>query len=77
LLIQGPDEKLNVYFDYLEDDDKHWSVKEAEYCREKLFINIFDTDFQKKLQIAKRGKKVFQGVHSYDILANEMYFDDF
>ncbi len=71
------DEGLDNYFNTLDDHDRKWSIKEEENCREVIGMKIIDDANLEKLQTTKPGEKTLQGVHSYDILANPLYLDDF
>jgi len=83
------DEDIENYFVSLDDKDRNWSVEEDRYQTDKLGLQIL-TKHQKvamieserrKEQILNSGQRTqirtLQGCHSYDILANPLYFDDF
>jgi len=71
------DEDLENYFAVVDDHDKNWSVKEEENCRNVLNMRIMDEHTFNQFKTAKKGKGEMKGVHSYDILANPLYLDDF
>ena len=72
-------EDIDLYFDALDEDDRKWSIGEEQYSRDNLLTSQLMTDEQfERLQASvMTKKKTLQGVHSYDILANPLYFDDF
>jgi len=72
-------EDIDFYFDTLDEDDRKWSIGEEQYSRDNLLTSQLMTDEQfSRLQASIMTKrKTLQGVHSYDILANPLYFDDF
>jgi len=71
-------EEIDNYWASLDEEDRNWSMKEEEHARTLLTSQIL-TDAQfSRLKIVQMTKgKTLQGVHSYDILANPLYFDDF
>lgn len=71
------DEGLDNYFNTLDDNDRNWSLKEEENARNVLQMRILDDETMQKLSSTKLGKTHMAGTHSYDILANELYLDDF
>jgi len=71
------DEDLDNYFNTLDDHDRQWSIKEEENCRNVLNMKILTEYTLNKLKTTKMGASHMQGVHSYDILANPLYLDDF
>lgn len=71
------DEGLDNYFKTLDDHDRVWSIKEEENTRNVLGMNILLDETLEKLRSTKAGHRTLQGVHTYDILANPLYTDDF
>ena len=71
------DEDLDNYFNTLDDHDRQWSIKEEENCRQILKMCIITDEHLERLRTTQLGKGHMQGVHSYDILANPLYLDDF
>lgn len=71
------DEDIDLYFNCLDDEDKHWAIMEANNAKFTLKMDLFDQDYIMKVSKARQGKNSLKGVHSYDILANPLYFDDF
>ena len=71
------DEGLDNYFKTLDEHDKKWSEKEEENCREVIGIPLLLDETLEKIKNRQVGDKTMQGVHTYDILANYLYLDDF
>jgi len=71
------DEDLESYFRVIDIHDKNWSVKEEENCRNVLNMRILNDYTLSKFKGTETGTKTMKGVHSYDILANPLYLDDF
>jgi hypothetical protein len=71
------DEGLPNYFETIDDEDRNWSIKEEENAREVLGMHILDDDTLSKFRNTRIGKSHMKGTHCYDILANELYLDDF
>jgi hypothetical protein len=71
------DENLDNYFRALDDHDREWSIKEEENARKNLGLKTLDDETLHKLKTSRMGKDHLEGVHSYDILANPLYLDDF
>jgi hypothetical protein len=79
-------EGLKNYFESLEAEDVKWWIEEEIFNREKLVKRIFfnlkgfkvltDTEFE-KLKNVKPGNKCIVNTHSYEILANPQYIEDF
>ena len=71
-------EEIDNYWAALDDGDRKWSQKEEENARSLLTSKILtDSQYQRLQTVPKTKGKCLQGVHSYDILANPLYFDDF
>lgn len=47
------DEDIDLYFNCLDDEDKHWSIKEAENAKFTLKMDLFDQDFIMKVSKAR------------------------
>ena len=71
------DEDLDNYFNTLDDHDRNWSIKEEEYARSMLKIKVLHDKTLQKLKATTMGEGHMKGVHTYDILANPLYLDDF
>lgn len=71
------DEDLPNFFETLDDHDRQWTIKEEENCRSVIKMKIVDDETLEKYRTTKKGPLTLQGVHSYDILANILYVDDF
>lgn len=71
------DEGLANYFTTLDDHDRNWSIKEEENARNALKLKILTDETLDKLRNTTMGKDHLEGIHSYDILANPLYLDDF
>ena len=72
-------EDIDTYWNSLDEGDFKWTAMEAENTR-KLLIDEMMLDSAKKNLETERAapkEKSLQGVHSYDILANPLYLDDF
>jgi len=72
------DEEIDSYFKSLDTGDRKWSLKEEENCRKYGIKIIPDRSYEKlqKLPDHADGNHL-EGVHTYDILANPLYLDDF
>lgn len=72
------DEDIDNYWESLDDEDRKWSTKEEENSRNMLNMPLMTDKQWEQLQSRPMTKgKTLQGVHSYDILANPLYLDDF
>jgi len=71
------DENLDNYFNTLDDEDREWSLKEEQNAREVCGMKILLDETIMKLKTTTLGKNHMKGIHTYDILANELYLDDF
>jgi hypothetical protein len=71
------DEGLANYFTTLDEHDRNWSIKEEEYSRNSLKLKILHDDTLNKLKHTTIGDQHLEGIHTYDILANPLYLDDF
>lgn len=71
------DEDLDNYFNTIDEHDRNWSIKEEEYSRNSLGMNIMHEETLVKLKTKSISAKTIHGVHCYDILANPLYLDDF
>ena len=71
------DEGLANYFTTLDDHDRNWSIKEEENARNALKLAILSDSTLEKLRSTTMGKDHLEGIHTYDILANPLYLDDF
>ena len=72
------DEDLPNYFETLDDHDRNWSIKEEDNARTVLKMRILNDETLHRLKETRLvGDRSCQGVHSYDVLANILYIDDF
>jgi len=71
-------EDIDNYWASLDEEDHKWSLKEEENARDALKMKILtEEQFAKLKNRQMTSGKTLQGVHSYDILANPLYLDDF
>ena len=74
------DEEIDNYWKSLDANDRKWSLKEEENNREACGFTsgmLTDDQFEALKGSEQTNGKTLQGVHSYDILANPLYLDDF
>ena len=72
------DESIDNYWKSLDEEDRKWSTKEEENIRENLGSKILtDEQYNALKESTQTEGKTLQGTHSYDILANPLYLDDF
>ena len=71
------DEGLPNFYATLDEHDRAWSIKEEDNVRDVLMFKILTDEGFDKLKTTTQGEKTMQGTHSYDILANPLYLDDF
>jgi len=71
------DENLPNYFTTLDEHDRNWSIKEEENCNKLMNFEILNRETLDRLRSTKAFNQTLQGIHSYDILANILYVDDF
>ena len=72
-------ESIGEYWQCLDAEDRKWSLAEEANNRDPLRMKILTDEQYDRLQNSEMTKdgKTLQGVHSYDILANTLYLDDF
>lgn len=71
-------EDIDNYWAALDDEDRKWSMAEEENARQlPTSALLTDSQYERLINIQKTKGKTLQGVHSYDILANPLYLDDF
>ena len=71
-------EDIDNYWASLDEEDRKWSTREEENARNELKMHILtDAQFERLKTEPMTQGKTLQGVHSYDILANPLYLDDF
>lgn len=71
-------ETIDTYWASLDDGDRKWSIREEENARNlRTSMILTDSQFDRLNSFKKTTGKTLQGVHSYDILANPLYLDDF
>jgi len=72
------DEDIDNYWASLDDKDRVWATKEDEYATQQLGLQLLTVNQKKALASHEKTQgRTLQGCHSYDILANPLYFDDF
>lgn len=72
------DEDIDNYFASLDAKDREWAIKEDEYATSQLGLQIMTKRQKGALAASEMTQgRTLQGCHSYDILANPLYFDDF
>ena len=71
-------EDICSYWESLDEEDRKWSLREEENARNALKTKILtDTQFDRLKSSRMTSGATLQGTHSYDILANPLYLDDF
>ena len=71
-------EEIDNYWAALDSNDREWSQKEEENNRNLPISQLLTDEQYDRLNSTKpTDGKTLQGVHSYDILANPLYLDDF
>ena len=71
-------EEIDNYWASLDDEDRAWSRAEESYARERLAMPLLlDDQYEQLTTVEKTSGKTLQGTHSFDILANPLYLDDF
>ena len=71
-------EDIDNYWASLDEEDRKWSTKEEEHAKTLLTSQLLtDEQYQRLKSVPMTKGKTLQGVHSYDILSNPLYFDDF
>ena len=72
------DEDIDNYWSSLDEKDRNWAIKEDQHAMDKLGLQILTKRQKAALLSSQRTQgRTLQGCHSYDILANPLYFDDF
>lgn len=71
------DEDIDNYYKALDDEDRLWTIKEEENCRNVLGMKCMPEDAFNRLKCAISSDATIEGVHTYDILANPLYTDSF
>ena len=72
------DEDIANYWAVLDDHDRKWSQREEHNNRANLNLPLLTEEMYDMMENTTKTKgKTLQGVHSYDILANPLYFDDY
>ena len=70
-------EDLDTYWASLDDEDRKWAKAEELNSRIIGMPMLSDAQFSMLNTTAMTEKKSLQGCHSYDILCNPQYFDNF
>lgn len=74
------DEDLPSYQDVLDEDDKNWTIKEEENCRQYGMHTMLDhglNDIKNAGTFDMKSDKHLQGIHTYNILRNPAYITQF
>ena len=72
------DEDIDNYWASLDSEDRKWSQREEANSRGALNMQLLmQKQYHAMMSTEKTEGKTLQGVHSYDILANPLYLDDF
>ena len=72
------DEDISNFWSALDEEDRKWSQREEQNARNALGMPMLtQIQNQNLMQSQMTEGKTLQGVHSYDILANPLYLDDF
>lgn len=71
------DEEIDNYWNCLDEEDRLWAIKEEEYAHEVLNMPIMLSESFQKLKAAQQKKQSLEGCHTYDILANPLYIEQF
>lgn len=72
------DEDIDNYWATLDEGDRKWSQREEQNSRAALNMPMLTNEQYDTMVKSRETKgKTLQGVHSYDILANPLYLDDF
>ena len=72
------DEDIDSYWASLDDDDRKWSQREEANSRTALSMQLLtERQYHAMMSTEKTAGKTLQGAHSYDILANPLYWDAF
>ena len=72
-------EEIDNYWAALDEGDRKWSIEEEKHSRLQLLTSeiLTNEQFERLKSVPMTTGKTLQGTHSYDILANPLYFDDF
>ena len=71
-------EDIDNYWAALDSEDRKWSECEEANARKLPTSAILtDTQYSRLREVPMTKGKTLQGVHSYDMLSNPLYFDDF
>ena len=70
-------EGLDTYWASLTEEDRKWAQSEEQNARKLGMPMLSDEQFNMLNSTPMTEKKPLQGCHSYDILCNPLYFDDF
>lgn len=73
------DEDIDNYWASLDHDQRNWSICEEINSRKMLngLGMLTDEQFERLKTVENNDTCKILGVHSYDILANPLYLDDF
>lgn len=71
------DEDIDNYWASLDEEDRKWAMREEANSRGLGMPMLADEQFKSLKKTAITSGRTLQGTHSYDILANPLYFDDF
>lgn len=71
------DEDIDNYWASLDEEDRKWHQREEANSRSLGMPMLSDAQLKALKQTKMTERKTVQGTHTYDILANPLYFDDF
>ena len=71
------DENIDSYHKCLDDDDRSWTIKEEENCRNILQLKTMYDQTLDKMKNNRINKCHLEGIHTYDILRNPTYVQNF
>ena len=72
------DEDIDNYWNSLDQKDRSWAAEENKYATQNLKLQLLTQRQKQALENSEMTiGPTLQGCHSYDILANPLYFDDF
>jgi len=71
------DEEIDNYYKALDDESRKWSIMEEENSRKVIGMKCMPDGAFDRLKVAISSDATLKGVHTYDILANPLYSDQF
>ena len=71
------DEEIDLYQRCLDEDDKNWTLKEEENCRAYGISTMLPSTMESIETAEYNAKYHLEGIHTYDILRNPIYTQQF